>query len=64
MSSVDDTASDTEALFLSIAMKVRKPELKATGQCLNCEVEVPEGRKFCDQDCREDWSLRNERRGK
>lgn len=29
--------------------------LRATGLCLNCEEPLPEGIRFCDKDCAEDY---------
>lgn len=28
---------------------------KATGRCLYCEQPLPEGRRFCDTDCAQDY---------
>jgi len=36
----------------------KKPELPATGECYNCEEELPPGARFCDSDCRDDWEKR------
>ena len=55
MSSVDDTASDTEEFFLDIARKVRKPELQPIGECYSCGERVSGGHKFCDADCATDY---------
>jgi hypothetical protein len=32
------------------------PEAVATGACLSCEKGLEEGRRWCDADCRDDWS--------
>lgn len=37
------------------------PEAKACGMCLNCAEPVPDGRRWCDAECREDWELRRSR---
>ena len=31
------------------------PEAEATGECLFCTEELPEGRRWCDADCRDGW---------
>lgn len=36
--------------------------LPFTGKCHNCEEGVAAGAKFCDVDCREDWTKRRESR--
>lgn len=51
-----DRSSAIEEFFLRQAQRFRKPEGPvATGWCLNCEKETPEGRRWCDTDCRDDW---------
>ena len=42
----------------------RKPALEAepTGSCLNCGEDMHElGQRWCDADCREDWSIRQQK---
>lgn len=33
--------------------------LPFTGCCYNCDASVPDGHRFCDADCRDDWEKRN-----
>jgi predicted nucleic acid-binding Zn ribbon protein len=37
-------------------------ELAAVGYCHYCESPVPEGHKFCDRYCAEDWAWERDRR--
>ena len=30
------------------------------GCCYNCDALVPDGHRFCDTDCRDDWQRRHE----
>jgi len=44
---------------LAIAAAARSaPELPACGQCYNCLATLPEGVRFCDCDCRNDYAIR------
>ena len=58
-----DYAAREEQRDRDRAMAVRRPALivPATGECLNCRAIVPPGVRWCDADCRVDWSLRHER---
>ena len=35
----------------------------ATGYCLNCDEPLPEGHRWCDAGCRNDWQKEYERSG-
>lgn len=37
-------------------------ELAAVGYCHYCEAPVPEGHKFCDRYCAEDWAWERDRK--
>jgi hypothetical protein len=37
-------------------------EVEAVGLCLNCSAAVPEGHRWCDADCRDDWQARRNRK--
>jgi hypothetical protein len=39
---------------------LNKPVLEAPamGFCLNCRAELGEGKRWCDKDCQDDWSMR------
>lgn len=39
----------------ALKMRDRGPTIAATGECLNCEAPVADGRRWCDADCRDDW---------
>lgn len=53
---LSDLATAHEAKFLDAALSVRKPNAPAPcGHCLNCEAPLPEGHRWCDTSCRDDW---------
>jgi hypothetical protein len=42
------------------ALAARKPAApRASGFCLNCGEPLPEGRRWCDAECRDDWERMN-----
>lgn len=58
MTTIDDDATMREEQFREMALNNRKPDgPAATGHCLYCNAALPNGRRFCDEWCREDWSL-------
>jgi hypothetical protein len=60
-----DRANDQAELFLAAAIennKAHRAVLKPTGQCLSCREPVPDGRRFCDADCRDDFDRISEAR--
>lgn len=40
---------------LAAARSARQPSLPYTGHCHYCGEIADGGRRFCDQDCRDDW---------
>lgn len=48
---MNDTALSVEAA------RTAKSDAAATGYCLWCgpEVPLPDGKRWCDGDCRDDW---------
>lgn len=61
MSDFADLASEREELDRDLALKAahkHAPALPATGHCHNCEAMLPEGLRFCDCDCRNDYDAR------
>lgn len=61
MSDFADLASEREELDRDLALKAahnHAPALSATGYCHNCEAPLPEGLRFCDCDCRNDYDSR------
>ncbi len=49
-----------KADFLASLPRVSTSPLPPTGFCYNCDEPLVDGRKFCDNDCRDDWELRND----
>lgn len=61
MSDIIDQACEREEMDRALAIancKRTAPELPACGQCYNCQASLPEGVRFCDSDCRNDYSAR------
>ena len=53
---LSDVATATEEKFRESALSVRKPAgPQACGCCLNCEVELPIGIRWCSKECRDEW---------
>ena len=41
--------------------KARKTKsVQATGHCLYCNAELPDGKRWCDEWCRDDYQLEQE----
>lgn len=57
-----DEGNHQMELMLAAARLRRVPGLNPVGKCHNCEERLPEGRLFCDADCRDDWAKRNRNR--
>ena len=56
-----DRASDQEMQMLERTIawaSSRPPELTPIGECYNCSAALPEGHRFCDSDCRDDYQKR------
>ncbi|RPJ74706.1 MAG: hypothetical protein EHM20_10165 [Alphaproteobacteria bacterium] len=58
MATIDDQASDFEAMFLKEAMEHRKIVPLKTGYCLNCLEKVNNHYSYCCPECREDHGKR------
>jgi len=53
---VDDQATAVEERDRELAVRQRKPEGPTPiGRCLHCELPLPDGMRWCDADCRDDW---------
>lgn len=53
-----DYATRHEEFMRDIAMKRagnHAPDLPAVGACHWCSASVPDGARFCDRDCRDDF---------
>lgn len=51
-----DQATERENQERERALKIRRPDgPQALGWCLHCETAVPEGRRWCGPECRDDW---------
>lgn len=59
-----DRAADRMALAHDVALANARAALSAgagippCGQCHNCGASVPDGHRWCDADCRDDWERR------
>lgn len=61
-----DLANECVAQDLERAMRKQRMEAAAlaaalqrrSGRCLNCEEDVEPGKRFCDEDCKEDFEKR------
>lgn len=40
---------------IEMARKDLAKSLSSTGYCLNCDEQLPDGGRFCDKDCAEDY---------
>lgn len=57
-----DRANDTLEKMLDgwrneVAYQLRH-SIQPTGNCLNCDERLDDGRRWCDTDCRNDWERR------
>jgi hypothetical protein len=50
-----DQAQFIEERDRNLALRARHATLTAIGLCYSCGDAVPEGRKFCDRDCLDDF---------
>lgn len=63
MADIIDMASEVEEIERRAALSRRQPEgPAATGECHNCGEPMPDGRRWCDADCRDDWQRARHRR--
>ncbi|MDR1461886.1 MAG: hypothetical protein LBI68_01930 [Azoarcus sp.] len=57
MSDLADIAQAQIETIAAAEIARRKPDgPPATGLCLHCGEPVPEGRRWCDIACRDDWA--------
>ncbi len=55
---LSDSATQQEELMRELALRRaanHAPDLPATGECHWCDASVPDGHRFCDCDCRDDF---------
>lgn len=51
-----DRANDLAQRLLDAALAKKKPVgLSPTGACLWCDEPLPDGRRWCSPECRDDW---------
>lgn len=56
MSDIIDDANNQAEMALQIQLRARRPEGPvATGICLSCEAELAEGKRWCNNFCRDDY---------
>ncbi|MDR2092328.1 MAG: DUF2116 family Zn-ribbon domain-containing protein [Azoarcus sp.] len=56
MADIIDLANATAEKIAADALHQRKPEgPMPTGVCLYCGEPLPDGRRWCDANCRDDW---------
>ena len=61
MTDIFDAASDHEQKARDMAIlqaRQQSVKLQPKGSCYNCHEHIDAG-LFCDDDCRDDWQLRN-----
>lgn len=62
MSDEIDRAQDQEAMQREAAIasaRNKSHTISATGKCLECNKPLPEGMRWCDNYCRDDWQRWN-----
>lgn len=58
---LDDASENESNERERLIQKARKARtVQATGHCLYCNAELADGRRWCDEWCRDDWSLEQE----
>lgn len=65
MMDIIDRANEIAAIAVDakISLSHSAPdEVEPVGVCLNCAAQVPDGLRWCDADCRDDWQARRNRR--
>lgn len=59
---VSDQATAREEQERALSLQQRRPAGPlACGACHNCDAPLPDGMRFCDLDCRDDWQARQVR---
>ena len=69
MDDIDRAQDQAEKILAACIAAVPKDTMPAIGNCYNCAASVPDGHRFCDVDCRDDYdrhisARRREGRGK
>ena len=57
MSDEADRGGEAEEFDRGLALRVRKPTLKAMGACYFCGCDVHTDIYFCDSECREGYEM-------
>lgn len=58
---IADLAQEIEHLPVTAAIAAARNHtdtIPPCGQCYNCQASVPDGHRFCDADCRDDYTKR------
>lgn len=60
MADIIDRSNDVAQVYLESSLTWKRKEgPEPTGHCLNCEAELHDERRWCDADCRDDWTKRH-----
>lgn len=58
---LDDASENESNERERLIQKARKvKQVQATGHCLYCNAELEEGKRWCDEWCRDDYQLEQE----
>ena len=58
MADFADLGAAREEMDRDLALRARAPEgPTATGACLCCGEPLPDGQRWCDALCRDDWQI-------
>ncbi|PPC91866.1 MAG: hypothetical protein CTY34_01990 [Methylobacter sp.] len=57
-----ERAEQISEFYLALSLQRRDVvDVDANGYCLNCGDPIDGGRRWCDNDCRDDWARRERR---
>lgn len=64
MTDIVDAGNEIAEVFLQASLKNAKaaPVQHGVGMCLNCGAAVEGDRRWCDEECRDDWDRAQHRR--
>lgn len=58
MDDIDRAQEQAEKILAATIAAVPHDTLPSVGDCYNCGASVPDGHRFCDADCRDDYDQR------